>query len=71
MEKELAATQAELKAINKFEEELNGEFQFLSEETLPEDGCSSNHLQRHLRSLPSAPSAYLISQLRREDHLPK
>ena len=28
MEKELAATQAELKAVNKFEEELNGEFNF-------------------------------------------
>ena len=71
MEKELAAIQAELKAINKIEEELNGEFKFLSEEALPEDSCSSDHLQRHLRFLPSAPSAYLISQLRREDHLPK
>lgn len=70
MEKELAATQAELKAVNKFEEELNGEFEFLDEEALPEDNCSSDHIQRHLRSLPSASSAYLISQLRRQDHLP-
>ena len=70
MEKELAATQAELNAVNKFEEELNGEFKFLDEEALSEDNFSSDHLQRHLRSLPSAPSAYLISQLRREDHLP-
>ena len=69
MEKELAATQAELKAVNKFEEELNGEFKFLDQEALPENICSSEHLKRHLRSLPSAPSAYLISQLRREDHL--
>lgn len=58
------------KAVNEFEEELNGEFQFLDEEVLPEENCSSDHLQRNLRSLPSAPRAYLISQLRREDHLP-
>ena len=70
MEKELAATQAELKAVNKFEEEFNGEFNFLDEEALPEDNCSSDHLERHLRSLSPASSAYLISQLRREDHLP-
>ena len=70
MQKELAATQAELKAINKLEEELNGEFKFLDEEALLEDNCSSDHLERHLRSFPSGPSAYLISHLRREDHLP-
>ena len=40
MEKELAATQAELKTVNKIEEELNGEFKFLDEEALSEDNCS-------------------------------
>ena len=69
MEKELAASQAELKAVNKFEEGLNGEFKLLDEEALAEDNCSSDHLQRHLWSLPSAPSTYLISQLRHEHHL--
>ena len=32
-----------MKAVNKFEEELNGEFKFLDEEALPEDKCSSDH----------------------------
>lgn len=53
MEKELAATQAELKAVNKLEEELNGEFKFLNEEILPEDNCSQDHVEKYLRSLPS------------------
>mgnify|MGYP006973415694 CR=1 FL=1 len=56
MEKELAATQAELKVVNKLEEELNGEFKFLDEEALPEDKCFSDHLQRYLRSLPADPT---------------
>ena len=43
MEKELAATQAELQVENKLEEELNGEFKFLDEEAFPADNCSLDH----------------------------
>jgi len=43
MEKELAATQAELQVENKLEEELNSEFKFLDEEAFPADNCSSDH----------------------------
>lgn len=48
--KELAATQAELEAVTKIEEENCGEVSHVEEGALPKDNCSEDHLERYLQS---------------------
>ena len=50
MLKKLAATQAELEAVNKVEEQHFGVVNHTEEGTLPKDNCSDEHLENYLQA---------------------